>query len=83
MEINIIKEEKNQLELTIDNLTIAEIIRVYLNKQGIEFAAWRREHPSKPAFLKIKSSGKTIKKAINDAVAEIKKESSALANTKK
>lgn len=72
MEIEILKEEKNDIELKIDNLTIAEILRVYLNKQGIEFAAWRREHPAKPATFRIKSSGKTIKKAVAETVTEIK-----------
>jgi len=71
MEIEILKEDKNELELKIDNLTLAEVLRVYLNKQGIEFAAWRREHPSKPAVFRIKASGKTAKKAVSEAVAEI------------
>jgi DNA-directed RNA polymerase subunit L len=75
MEIEILKEEKNDVELKVDNLTIAEILRVYLNKQGVEFAAWRREHPSKPAVLKIKTSGKTVKKAVAEAIAEINKDS--------
>lgn len=75
MEIEILKEEKNDVELKVDNLTIAEILRVYLNKQGVEFAAWRREHPSKPAVLKITTSGKTVKKAVAEAVAEINKDS--------
>jgi DNA-directed RNA polymerase subunit L len=71
MEVEILKEDKNDIELKIDNLTVAEILRVYLNKQGIEFAAWRREHPSKPAVFKIKSSGKTVKKAVAEAIEEI------------
>jgi DNA-directed RNA polymerase subunit L len=75
MEIEILKEEKNDIELKVDNLTIAEILRVYLNKQGVEFAAWRREHPSKPAVLKIMTSGKTVKKAVAEAIAEINKDS--------
>lgn len=71
MEIEILKEDKNDIELKINNLTVAEVLRVYLNKQGIEFAAWKREHPSKPAVFKIKSSGKSVKKAIAEAVEEI------------
>ena len=57
MEIEVMQESKDDIELKIDNLTVAEVLRVYLNEQGIEFAAWRREHPSKPATFRIKSSG--------------------------
>lgn len=74
MEIEILKEDKNNLELKVDNLTIVEILRVYLNKQGVEFAAWRREHPSKPAVFKITTSGKTVKKAVSEAIEEINKD---------
>jgi len=74
MEVKILKQEKNELEAETDNITTAEILRVYLNKQGIEFAAWRREQPSKPALIEIKSSGKTVKKEISDAASAIKKD---------
>lgn len=74
MEVNVLKQEKNSLELSIDNLTIAEILRVYLNRNGIDFAAWRREHPSKPLLFKIESSGKPVKKAVVEAVEVIKKD---------
>lgn len=74
MNIEILEQDKNNLELKIDNITIAEILRVYLNKQGIEFAAWRREHPTKPVIFKIKSSDKSLKKEISDAVSAIKKD---------
>lgn len=74
MQIEILKQEKSEMEFKIDNSTIAEILRVYLNKQDIDFAAWRREHPTKPLILRVESSSKTVKKAISDAVAEIKKD---------
>jgi len=74
MNIEIIKDDKNDMELMIDNITIAEILRVYLNEEGIDFVAWRREHPSKPALFKIKSSGKTVSKAVSDASAAIMKD---------
>lgn len=74
MQIEIINQDKNLIELKIDNQTVAEILRIYLNKQGIEFAAWRKEHPTKPIIFRIESSGKTVRKAISDAVAEIKKD---------
>ncbi len=83
MNIEIIKQDKNSIELKIDNLTVAEILREYLARQGIEFAAWRREHPSKPLLMKIESSGKTAKKAITDAIEEIKKDADKIANLAK
>lgn len=74
MEIEILNQDKNLLEIKMDNATIAEIMRVYLNKQGVEFAAWRKEHPTKPLLFKIQTSGKTPKKAISEAAAAIKKD---------
>ena len=74
MEIEILKQSKNGLEVKIDNTTVAEILRVYLNKQGIDFAAWRREHPSKPAVMKIESKNKSVKNEISEAVAVIEKD---------
>ncbi len=84
MNIEIVSEEKNLVELRIDNLTVAEILRVYLNEAGAEMAVWRREHPSKPIFMRIESSGKTIKKVVGEAVEAIKKDcDKLLALTKK
>jgi len=74
MDIKIIDQSKDSIEIQVDNVTIAELLRVYLNKQGVEFAAWRRDHISKPALLRIKSSNKTVKKEITDAISSIKKE---------
>jgi DNA-directed RNA polymerase subunit L len=74
MNIDIIKSEKDEIELNLDNQTIAEVLRVYLYEQGVNFAAWKREHPSKPILFKIKSSSKTVKKVVSDAVASIKKD---------
>lgn len=72
MNLEIIKAEKGDIELKIDNLTIAEIIRVYLNEQGVDLGVWRREHPFKPLTMKIQSSNS--KKALSDAVDAIKKD---------
>lgn len=74
MNIEVIKNEKNEIDLRIDNLTVAEILRVYLNEQGVDFAAWRREHPSKPLIFKIESADKNVKKVVADAVSAIKKD---------
>ncbi len=75
MEINILKSSKNELEAEIENLTIAEILRVYLNKDSaVTFAAWKREHPTKKPILKVETKGKTAKKAIDDAISTITKD---------
>ena len=75
MEIQILKSSKDEIELELENLTIAEILRVYLNKDsGVTFAAWKREHPTKKPILLVKTKGKTAKKAIQDAVTEIEKD---------
>lgn len=81
MNIEIVKEEKNDLELKIDNLTIAEILRVYLNEQDVEFAAWRREHPFKPLIFKLQSSN--VRKSVSDAVSAIKKDLDKIASAVK
>ena len=75
MEINVLKSSKDEIELEIESLTIAEILRVYLNKDAsVSFTAWRREHPTKNPVLLVKTKGKTTKKAIDDAVEKIGKD---------
>ncbi|MBU0760545.1 MAG: hypothetical protein KJ600_02190 [Nanoarchaeota archaeon] len=74
MEIEIVKQDKNELEVKMDNVTVAEVLRNYLNEQGVDFAAWRREHPAKPILMRIQTSGKTVKKEVSDAVVVIKKD---------
>ncbi|MDP4039057.1 MAG: hypothetical protein Q8P57_00540 [Candidatus Pacearchaeota archaeon] len=74
MEIEFVISDKDLCEIKMDNITVAEILRVYLNEQGIKFAAWRREHPTKPIVFRIESSGKTVKKAVADAVSAIEKD---------
>jgi DNA-directed RNA polymerase subunit L len=75
MEIKILNDSKDEIEFEIESLTLAEILRVYLNKDDkVIFAAWKREHPSKSPVMLVKAKGKTAKKAINDAVASIEKD---------
>jgi DNA-directed RNA polymerase subunit L len=75
MEINVLKSSKDEIEVELDSLTIAEILRVYLNKDSaVTFSAWKREHPTKKPSLIIKTKGKTAKKAVEDAVSEIEKD---------
>jgi len=75
MEIKILRDAKDEIEVEIDSLTIAEILRVYLNKDSsVIFAAWKRDHPTKNPILLVKTKGKAAKKAINDAVAVLTKD---------
>ncbi|MBU2052674.1 MAG: hypothetical protein KJ721_00330 [Nanoarchaeota archaeon] len=75
MDLKIINSSKDEIEVELDNLTMVEILRVYLNKDSaVSFAAWKREHPTKNPVLKVKTKGKTAKKAINDAVNSITKD---------
>lgn len=83
MEVEVVKAEKNHVEIMTDNLTVAEILRVYLNDLEIEFAAWRREHPSKPILFRIQTSSGTVKKAVSDAVSAVKKDCNKVLNVLK
>jgi DNA-directed RNA polymerase subunit L len=75
MEMNILKDSKEEIEVEFGSLTLVEILRVYLNKDSsVTFAAWKREHPTKKPILAVKTKGKTAKKAITDAVAAITKD---------
>ena len=81
MEVKVLKDEKDNLVVEIDNQTIAELVRVYLNKDdSVEMAAWKKEHPEKPAIFEIKTKGKTAKKALDDAVSAIEKEAGKYLN---
>ena len=75
MEIKILRDEKNELEFQIDNQTIAELVRVYLNEDdSVKLGAWKKEHYSKPLILKIVTDGKSAKKALQDAIAKVRKD---------
>ena len=79
MEVKILKDEKDNLVIELDNQTAAELLRVYLNKDdAVLLAAWKREHPEKPIIFEIKTKGKTAKRALNDAVEDIEKETSKI-----
>ena len=75
MEIKILKDEKNLLEVQIDNQTVAELVRVYLNKDdSVKLGVWKREHYSKPVILRIETEGKSAKKALQDAISKAQKD---------
>ena len=74
MDIKILKSSKDEIEFQLDNLTIAEVLRVYLNKDSsVDFVAWKRKHPTEDPIFLVKTKGKTAKKAVADAVALIGK----------
>lgn len=72
MEVKIIAEDKNSIDIQIDNLTIAEVLRAYLNKEGAKIAVWRRDHPSKPAVLHVESDNP--KKLVKSTISKLEKE---------
>jgi DNA-directed RNA polymerase subunit L len=72
MNLEILKAEKSDIELKIDNLTIAEILRVYLYEQEVDFAAWRKDHPFKPLIMRIQSAN--VKKSVSEACSLISKD---------
>jgi DNA-directed RNA polymerase subunit L len=72
MEIKILTKEKNEVVFEISSLTLAEILRTYLNKDSsVEFVAWKREHFTKSPVMRVKTSGKDATKAVDDAVKAI------------
>ncbi|MFH1801623.1 MAG: RpoL/Rpb11 RNA polymerase subunit family protein [archaeon] len=75
MKINILKSSKDEIEIEFENLTIAEILRVYLNKDSaVTFAAWKREHTTKNPVLRVETKNKTALKAVKDAVSAVEKD---------
>jgi DNA-directed RNA polymerase subunit L len=79
MKVEYLKDEKNEADIEMDNPTIIELLRVYLAKdENVSFVAWKREHPSKNPILKIKTDGKTARKAVKDAIERIEKDSEKL-----
>ena len=75
MEIKILLDEKNELEVQMDNQTVAEVVRVYLNEDdSVKLGVWKKEHYSRPLVLKVVTEGKTAKKALTDAIAKIRKD---------
>lgn len=74
MEVKVLKNEKDYMEVEIDNLTIAELLRNQLWKNSaVEAAAWRREHPSKNPVLIIKVKEGTARRALIDCIERVQK----------
>ncbi len=68
----ILKEDKKELDVEMDSITIVELLRVYLNKEGAHLAAWKREHPSKNPVLHIEADNP--KKLLQKAIQAIQKD---------
>ena len=75
MELKVLKNSKEEIEVELENLTLVELLRVYLNKDaGVSFAAWRRDHPTEKPILKVTTKGKTAKNALSDAISSVFKD---------
>lgn len=72
MEIKVSSQGKDSLDIEVNNLTIVELLRVYLQKEGAKFAAWKREHPTKNPILHVE--GDNAKKLVEKAIAAIQKD---------
>ncbi len=71
MEVEVLESSKNEIKAKVENITLAEILRVYLNKDsGVSFVAWKRDHPTEKPVLLVKTKGKTAKKAIDDGLVD-------------
>jgi len=72
--IKVITNEKDKLEIEIENLTLAETLRSFLwEDESVSTAAWKREHPTKNPVLIVQTKGKTAKKALLDCISRIQK----------
>ena len=82
MEVTVLVDEKKVLDVEVDNLTVAEVLRMYLNEEGAELAVWKRDHPSKNPVLHIEDANP--KKVLKAAIAKLEKDiDSAVASFKK
>ena len=72
MDVKILKDEKTELDVELPGLTVAEVLRVYLNKEGANVAAWKRSHPTEKPILHIEADNP--KKVLKAAIAALEKE---------
>lgn len=81
MKVSVLTNEKNNLEITLDGErhTIPNILKEKLAADpAVEFCAYKLDHPlDKKAKFIIKTSGKTPKKAVEDAIKQIKEDLTA------
>ncbi len=72
MDIKILKDDKNELDVEISSVTMAEVLRVYLNDMGAKLAVWKSDHPTKNPVLHIEDD--KPKKMLKDAISVIEKD---------
>ncbi|MBT7706078.1 hypothetical protein HN747_01385 [archaeon] len=72
MEVKILIDDKDVLDVELDNMTVAEVLRVYLNENGAKVAVWKQDHPTKNPVLHIEAENP--KKILKDSIAAIQKE---------
>lgn len=77
MEITLALPSKTEASLTLDSVTVAEMLRVALYEQGVDFAAWKKEHYSKPVLMQIRHSA-GVQKIVQSAIAQIGKQTDVL-----
>ena len=79
MIVQVRKNEKNHLEVELDNLTIAELVRNELwADSSVTISAWKKDHPIKNPVLVIKTSGKAAQKALIECLERIEKSNKKL-----
>lgn len=82
MEMKIVKKDKNELQIEIDDLTLCELLRNELwDDKSVTLASYSRKHPEENPVLRVISEGKTPKKALSDAVKRLLKKSGELGKT--
>ena len=77
MEITIDLPSKSEATITLSSVTVAEILRVYLYEQGVEFAAWKKDHYSKPVTMTVRHAA-GVEKLVKQAVVAVQKDAEAM-----
>ncbi len=74
MKIKVITKKPDEIEVEIDDLTIAELLRNYLwEDKRVQKAAWKKEHPTKNPILMVKTKSKSAKKVLLDCISKVEK----------
>ncbi len=72
--IKVLLSEKNSLEIELDNLTLAELLRNELwEDSSVLVSAWKKDHPLKNPVLVLKTEGKSAHKTLVDCLERIEK----------
>jgi len=79
MIVKVLKNEKNHLEIELDNLTIAELVRNELwEDSGVSVSAWKKDHPIKNPVLVMKTTGKSAQKALTECLERVEKKTKGI-----